>query len=161
MSLNFHILFSFQFNFILLYLKKTCLRTLSILNFFRGNFLFLQWSLSYFIIIFDHIFTFQLNSIQINLIQFILFYFTANLCHFLRYFRSFFLYAPWSMVIGLHIYNTLHKQVHVTQYPYPFSFEFNSNQFYFVIFQIRTCLRTLSFYIVSGLSVLGYSIFLI
>ena len=42
------------------------------------------------------------------------------------------LHSFTTIVLGLHIYNTLHKQAYATQFTYPF-FSINFNSIYFVI----------------------------
>ena len=154
-----HFFFSIQFNSIsslfVLFHKRTCVRTLSILNYPRFMCLFLPWSWFIWFPYYYHTLSFHFNSIKCRPIQSNLNKFNYFLFNSISFFSHMFQNVVNIWIIsclifflqhGLRftLYNTLHKQVHVTQYPYPFSFEFNSNQFYFVIFKKRTCLRILS-----------------
>ena len=88
--------------------KRTFLKTLSILNYFRPNCLFLPWSWVIFLINAIQITSIQFNSIQINSIQFNSNQFCLTILQkrtfpktlpIFNYFRTSCLFPPWSLVI--------------------------------------------------------------
>ena len=138
-------MFSIQFYFFVIFKKRKCFRTfffiiISGLNIFfcHGLGLFhFPYLVTLFLFNSTQFISIQINSIQFKYVQlfsiqfysiFFICFKTASIFELFQILLSF-----CTMVLGLHIFNTLHIQAHVTQSSYPF--QFNSIQLFLLYFK--------------------------